>query len=122
MTTALNIAEQTGVHTDVTGTKVYVHWEPYKDVLAMKDLGQPLLMYVGEMAFSGKLNYHSKSMDGNGYTDLYDARITSDRFDFKQTKYNSRNAKFELNSTLSGTLSTLWLERKSVCPQRRLDL
>lgn len=105
VTTALNIAEQKGVHTDVLGTRVYVHWEPYKDVLAMKDLGEPLRMYGGEMAFSGKLNYHSKSMDGSGFTDLYDARITSSWFDFKHTKYTSRNAKFELNSMLSDKLA-----------------
>lgn len=105
VTSALNIAEQKGVHTDVIGTKVYAHWEPYKDVLAMKDLGQPLRMYDGEVAFSGKLNYHSKSMDGGGKVELYDARLTAARFDFKHTTFNSQNAKFELNSALSDNLA-----------------
>lgn len=105
ITSALNIAEQKGVHTDVLGTKVNVHWEPYLDVLAMKDMGQPLRMYGGEVAFSGKLNYHSKSMDGKGYVDLYDARLTANRFDFRHTSFNSMSAKFEINSGLSDQLA-----------------
>lgn len=105
VTTALNIAEQKGAHTDVIGTKVYAHWEPYNDLLEMKDLGQPLRMYGGEIAFSGKLNYHAKSMDGDGYVELFDARLTSHRFDFLQTSFNSKNAKFELNSTTSENLA-----------------
>ncbi len=105
VTTALSIAEQKGVHTDVLGTKVYVHWEPYKDVLVMKDLGQPLRMFGGEVAFSGLLNYHSKSMDGRGTADLYDGRLTSNRFEFKQTTFSSKNAKFEIGSSLSDKLA-----------------
>ncbi len=105
ITSALSIAEQKGVHTDVLGTKVNVHWEPYKDVLTMKDMGQPLRMYGGEVAFSGKLNYHSKSMDGKGYVELYDARLTSARFDFLQTSFSSKSAKFEINSGLSDQLA-----------------
>lgn len=105
ITSALNIAEQKGVHTDVLGTKVDVHWEPYKDVLTMKDMGQPMRMYGGEVAFSGKLNYHSKSMDGKGYVELYDARLTSARFDFAHTSFSSKSAKFEINSGLSDQLA-----------------
>ena len=105
VTSALEIAEKSGVHTDVLGTKVRVHWEPYLDVLAMKDMGQPLRMYGGEVAFSGKLNYHSKSMDGKGYVDLYDGRLTSNRFDFLHTSFSSISAKFEINSGLSDQLA-----------------
>lgn len=105
ITSALSIAEKQGVHTDVLGTKVKVHWEPYKDLLAMKDIGQPLRMYGSEVAFHGKLNYHGKTMDGDGYTELYDAKLASARFDFKHTSYSSANARLEIASSMSDSLA-----------------
>lgn len=105
ITSAINIAEKKGAHTDVLGTKTYAHWEPYKDILTIKDLGQPMRMYGGELAFSGILNYGTKSMSGKGHADFYDARLTSQTIDFKHTSFSSTSANFELNSGLSDKLA-----------------
>lgn len=105
ITSAISIAERNGVHTDVLGTKTYAHWEPYNDILTIKDLGQPLRMFGGELAFSGTLGYGSKAMYGKGHVDFYDGRLTSQRIDFKQTTFSSAVAKFELKSGMSDNLA-----------------
>lgn len=98
VTKNLTIAEKTGVNTDVEASKIYVHWEPYTDLLAMKDLGAPIKMYAGQVLFTGQLNYKTESIDGNGFAELYDAKISSSYFDFRQTSFSNKIAKLEIKS------------------------
>lgn len=98
ITTSMNIAQKPGAHTDVAATRVYMHWEPYNDNIAFNDLGLPMLMYGGQVAFLGKLNYNPKNIDGSGTVELYDAKMRSARFDFAVSSFSSKNTSLEIKS------------------------
>jgi len=102
ITTSMNIAQRQGAHTDVAASRVYMHWEPYNDFIEFKDQGMPMLLYGGQLAFTGKLNYNPKNIDGSGTVELYDAIMKSEKFDFAVTSFNSKNTSLEIKSFQPG--------------------
>lgn len=98
ITKSMTIAQKPGAHTDVAASRVYMHWEPYNDNIEFKDLGLPMLMYGGLVAFSGKLNYSPKNINGRGQVDVYEATLKSERFDFGITNFTSKNTSLTIRS------------------------
>lgn len=93
--------QQSGVeYPPVTATKVYQHWEPYKDLMKVKTLSkdQSFNMYNDEAKMLGTLSLSSKELGGDGVTFIKNAEMSSQVFKFKNRTYNSEACVFRLNA------------------------
>jgi hypothetical protein len=106
-TTAFNIEKRVNIYPDVNALKIYVHWMPYQDNLLAKTIEKPMEMYGQKAMHSGQLVYTPQSLTGSGYSNYYDAKLSSDGFKFFANDYRCDTANFEINSFNEGMLALL---------------
>lgn len=96
-----NIEEQVGGEVEyppVNGENVYVHWEPYKDVMSIKTSEKPMFMYAGDSRFFGTLVLEPKGLKGGGEFKFQGSEVSANLIRFKFSELDSDTAEFRLKS------------------------
>ena len=96
-----NIEEQVGGEVEyppVNASNVYVHWEPYKDLMTIKTIDKPMMMYAGDSKFFGTAYLSPKILTGDGEFKFQAAELSAKLIKFKFHKLNSDTAEFRLKN------------------------
>ncbi|RMG78899.1 MAG: hypothetical protein D6707_09190, partial [Bacteroidetes bacterium] len=94
-----------GVQYPPTSAKdVYIHWEPYNDVLTAKTIDVPFSLYDGTK-LTGELYLRPTGLTGKGLYRFKDAEMESNLYDFKFSEFFADTADFRLKSLEESVLS-----------------
>lgn len=96
-----NLEEQVGgavEYPPVNGGNVFVHWQPYKDVMTIKTIEKPLLMYAGDSKFFGTLVLEPAGLKGGGEFKFQGSELEAKEIRFKFSELDSDTAEFRLKS------------------------
>jgi hypothetical protein len=80
------------------GDQVYIHWEPYKDILQANDKKDPFTVYTKSTTFHGRFSLSPTELHGRGKVDFERADILSKDILFKKKKFFADTADFHLRS------------------------
>ena len=82
----------------VLAENVKMHWQPYDDLMIIKDFDEenPIHMYDMEASLNGQLNLTPKSLTGKGMITVKDAEMKADLYKFKNMYYNTDTCDFRL--------------------------
>ncbi|MCI5055445.1 MAG: hypothetical protein MRY83_05005, partial [Flavobacteriales bacterium] len=81
----------------VYGKGVYIHWEPYKDVMKIKDTDRPIAMF-SESEFTGELTLEPQGLSGNGIVGFEKAEVESELIKFKFNEFDADTSEFRLKT------------------------
>lgn len=82
----------------VHGDTVYVHWMPYRDIMAAQDKASPFKTYNNTCTFKGRYFLSPQELRGGGTVDMVKADIQAANILFKKMKYFSDTADFHLKA------------------------
>ena len=82
----------------VIGDSLYLHWEPYNDLMEVTnlDFDQPMKMYSSESEMNGTLMLSPTGLDGKGVVMIKDAEMVSGLYRFKYSEYYADTIDFRL--------------------------
>jgi len=80
------------------GDKIYIHWEPYKDLMNAFDTETPFSTYNKQAEFRGRYDLSPKELYGRGKVDFQRADLISKKILFKEKKFFSDTADFHLKA------------------------
>ncbi|MDD4529091.1 MAG: hypothetical protein PHX48_04370 [Bacteroidales bacterium] len=83
---------------DVTVTKTFANWYPYKDYMQVDQKAEPFYMYSGNSLHSGSLIVRPSGLTGNGSNKVGEMIVDATNFKFKNITYSSDTANFTLMS------------------------
>lgn len=86
---------------NVNGEQVYIHWEPYNDLMYARNTEKPFKMYDKEAELEGDIKYTPEAMIGDGLMHIVDADINSERFEYDRKIINADTSDFMLNTQKS---------------------
>jgi hypothetical protein len=90
----------------VTAQNVKMHWQPYDDLMLIRDIDKenPIKMYEMEADLSGKLLLTPNSLTGSGKISIKDAEMKADLYKFKNRYYNTDTCDFRLKKFLDESM------------------
>ena len=82
----------------VVAENVKMHWQPYQDLMIVKDFEEdyPIKMYDMEASLNGQINLTPKSLTGKGKITIKDAEMVANLYKFKNLYYNTDTCDFRL--------------------------
>ena len=84
---------------DVSGEFIYEHWEPYNDVLLVRNEVEDLVMYNAQALLDGQVFLRPEGLTGGGNVKLDDSELNANLLRFNLNSFNSDTADFRLNRT-----------------------
>ena len=84
---------------DVSGESIYEHWEPYNDVLLVRNEVEDLVMYNAQVLLDGQVFLRPEGLTGGGNVKLDDSELNANLYAFNLNSFNSDTADFRLNRT-----------------------
>lgn len=96
----LVIEEQMGSvqYPPVTGKDIFIHWEPYRDRMALRNTKEPFTFYDGNSNLNGTLNLQPSGLLGGGLFSFEEAELESEQFRFEFSEFFADTADFRLKS------------------------
>jgi len=82
----------------VNGETVYVHWEPYKDIMLANDKADPMEMYDKQAYLNGMITYTPEKMKGKGMMKVEKTKLYSDHFKYKKELFDSDTTKVHIRT------------------------
>jgi hypothetical protein len=89
----------------VKADTVYVHWEPYKDVMFINQRGSDINMFDGMTTLNGNLQLRPTGMQGDGVMAFTGSELESKLFNYKANDILADTADFRLVSDDAGALA-----------------
>ena len=78
---------------------VYEHWEPYNDVLEIKNNENAFAVYDDKLSLDGHLFLRPEGLKGGGLINLDDSKLNSELYTFDLEEFYSDTADFALERT-----------------------
>ena len=75
---------------------VYEHWEPYNDLLEIKNNEQAFSAYDGKLTLNGQFFLRPQGLEGSGLINLDDSKLNSNLYSFDLEEFYSDTADFAL--------------------------
>ncbi|MGD1848685.1 MAG: hypothetical protein ACFB10_25120 [Salibacteraceae bacterium] len=82
----------------VTGADIYLHWEPYRDQMALRNTKEPFIFYDGNSNLDGNLNLQPSGLLGGGLFAFAEAELESEEFKFEFSEFFADTADFRLKT------------------------
>lgn len=82
----------------IKGDTVYMRWLPKADIMGITDLKKAFAAYRNNSTFHGRLSLTPTLLSGNGVVDFTKASLTAKFIKFKQHKFLSDTADFDLKA------------------------
>jgi len=94
------ITEKSGdpEYPNVTGEKIYEHWEPYKNIMFIQTIDNPLVIYDKKSFLTGEMQLTPKYLHGNGTISIQTAELKSQLYKFYSKNFTTDTCDFTLKN------------------------
>jgi hypothetical protein len=82
----------------VVGDTVFIHWVPKKDIMSVYNKEKPLALFGTDMTLKGRIDYRPTEMTGRGLSEFYGAELNSEKYHFKNKRFDCDTANFRLKA------------------------
>ena len=97
------IKEQDGKveYPSVIAQVVHEKWQPYKDLMTVEQIQEPIIMFNTQANMNGKLDLRPSGLTGSGMMEISDAEIDSRHFRYKKAIIDADTSNFKLKAQYS---------------------
>ncbi|REJ83529.1 MAG: hypothetical protein DWQ44_03470 [Bacteroidetes bacterium] len=90
---------------EVFSPNVYVHWQPYNDVMYVNRKIEDMTMYENQAQLNGNLQLKPSGMTGNGVMSFAASELESKMFKYKSNTFGADTSDFRLTSDNTAALA-----------------